>query len=530
MAGDTFRSNRSRDLLARGDADPTAREAAGDPLAELARLIGQGDPYAEGRHKASASKRWAEEPEAAAVDWAADESYAAQRDHGEDRYVAPPPSSPNPAYAPPSRDYANESAPSDRYFSGPAANFNGFREEPDADYVSEEDPASAERELDAFMAATAAPVASSENHEADAQEYDGGEAYASDDHYENIPSRRSGLAVVMAVFGLAVIGTAGALGYRYVLGGPLLPTLPPIIKASSTPTKILPGSGQSPAKDSSPNIVAGMGTTEKLISHEEQPVNMEPPSAAPRVVSAIPITSDQNSASGAPSPAVSGVTTPSPPAPSPVAGQSAASSPGGTAPTPNAAPTAPPAPAPSVTASEPKKVHTVSIRADQPSGSGAVPPQPAPAARSAATRSMSTAAKSSPSAGAPSGDPNAPLSIIAAAETAAPAPSRKHTAAAPIGVASVEPAAAATSQPSGAGYHVQVSSQRTEAEAQASFKELQAKFPQLNGRQPIIRRADLGAKGTYYRALVGPFASMEEAAAMCSGLKAAGGSCIVQKN
>ena len=34
---------------------------------------------------------------------------------------------------------------------------------------------------------------------------------------------------------------------------------------------------------------------------------------------------------------------------------------------------------------------------------------------------------------------------------------------------------------------------------------LQAKYPnQLGGRQAIIRRADLGAAGTYYRALVGP--------------------------
>jgi cell division septation protein DedD len=84
---------------------------------------------------------------------------------------------------------------------------------------------------------------------------------------------------------------------------------------------------------------------------------------------------------------------------------------------------------------------------------------------------------------------------------------------------------------SGGRYAVQITSQRSEAEAQASFRELRAKFPnQLNGREPIIRRADLGDKGTYYRALVGPFASMEEAAGLCSGLKAAGGNCIVQKN
>ena len=78
---------------------------------------------------------------------------------------------------------------------------------------------------------------------------------------------------------------------------------------------------------------------------------------------------------------------------------------------------------------------------------------------------------------------------------------------------------------------MQVTSQRSEADAQTEFKALQAKFPsQLGHRQPIIHRADLGEKGTFYRALVGPFASSEAAAAMCSNLKAAGGSCIVQKN
>ena len=90
---------------------------------------------------------------------------------------------------------------------------------------------------------------------------------------------------------------------------------------------------------------------------------------------------------------------------------------------------------------------------------------------------------------------------------------------------------ARTAPSAGGGYAVQVTSQRSEAEAQTAFRSLQAKYPgQLGGRQPIVRRADLGAKGTYYRALVGPFASMEQAAGVCSSLKAAGGNCIVQRN
>ena len=87
------------------------------------------------------------------------------------------------------------------------------------------------------------------------------------------------------------------------------------------------------------------------------------------------------------------------------------------------------------------------------------------------------------------------------------------------------------SNSAGGGYVVQVTSERSESTAHAAFRALQAKYPsQLSGRQAMIRRADLGAAGIYYRALVGPFASAEKAAKLCSGLKAAGGDCIIQKN
>jgi cell division septation protein DedD len=83
----------------------------------------------------------------------------------------------------------------------------------------------------------------------------------------------------------------------------------------------------------------------------------------------------------------------------------------------------------------------------------------------------------------------------------------------------------------GGGYVVQLSSQRSEADAQSSFRALQAKFPnQLAGQSGIVRRADLGDKGVFYRAMVGPFASSEEASRFCSGLKAAGGQCLIQRN
>jgi cell division protein FtsN len=52
----------------------------------------------------------------------------------------------------------------------------------------------------------------------------------------------------------------------------------------------------------------------------------------------------------------------------------------------------------------------------------------------------------------------------------------------------------------------------------------------LGSRSPLIKRADLGEKGIYYRAMVGPFGTPDEASQLCSSLKAAGGQCVVQRN
>jgi hypothetical protein len=80
-------------------------------------------------------------------------------------------------------------------------------------------------------------------------------------------------------------------------------------------------------------------------------------------------------------------------------------------------------------------------------------------------------------------------------------------------------------------YVVQVSSQRSEADAQASYKVLQDKFPGVLGAWvPIITRADTGTNGIFYRAAVGPFKTADEASQFCSTLKAAGGQCVVQRN
>jgi len=302
-----------------------------------------------------------------------------------------------------------------------------------------------------------------------------------------------------------------------MFGSSVLPTLPPIIKASNAPNKIMPSYGDAQANNRAE--AASAGSTENLISREEQPVKMEPPKA-PRVVSTIPISPGQSAA---------------PAAPAAVAGLPAAASPGGPQPASTAAPPPPTAPAPASISSEPKKIHTVTIRADQLNSLDSAPVQAGSTAPSAA-RPAAPAPKSSTTASEPAG--GAPLSIIPGAEgdapAAAPAPARAAVApasGAPMALASATPATAVAATSSAGGYAVQLTSQRSEAAAQTAFRSLQARYPnQLGGREPILRRADLGSKGVYYRALVGPFASMEEAAGMCSSLKAAGGNCIVQRN
>jgi len=83
---------------------------------------------------------------------------------------------------------------------------------------------------------------------------------------------------------------------------------------------------------------------------------------------------------------------------------------------------------------------------------------------------------------------------------------------------------------SSGGYTVQVASARSAAAAHTSYRVLRTKFAnELGGRELIVRRVSLGVRGIYYRAMVGPFASMEKAVGVCKTLKAAGGNCVIQK-
>jgi hypothetical protein len=92
------------------------------------------------------------------------------------------------------------------------------------------------------------------------------------------------------------------------------------------------------------------------------------------------------------------------------------------------------------------------------------------------------------------------------------------------------PGATVPSGAHGVNYVVQLSSERGEAAAHASSQALQNKYQNaFAGRKPLIRRAELGDRGVYYRVQVGPFA-IGEANQICESLKKLGADCVVHRN
>jgi hypothetical protein len=89
----------------------------------------------------------------------------------------------------------------------------------------------------------------------------------------------------------------------------------------------------------------------------------------------------------------------------------------------------------------------------------------------------------------------------------------------------VAPTAAARSGGS-SGPFVQVSSSRSEAEAQQSLRNAQSRYSSLvSGGAPYVERADLGQKGIYYRVKL-PTSTLQEATSVCATIKANGGDCF----
>jgi hypothetical protein len=72
---------------------------------------------------------------------------------------------------------------------------------------------------------------------------------------------------------------------------------------------------------------------------------------------------------------------------------------------------------------------------------------------------------------------------------------------------------------------------KTQEEASAAYRSAQSKYPDLmRGRKLHIKKKEVGDKGTFYGAQVGPFATRSDANQMCDNLKSAGASCLVERN
>lgn len=310
--------------------------------------------------------------------------------------------------------------------------------------------------------------------------------------YDNESRRRRGrtaLIAVAALVGLGVVATAGVFTFRMVGGSDSSSTAEtaPVIKADTSPSKVAgpaPSGQGGDGQKLSYDRVGGQPGQERVVPREEQPVDPTAAAAA-------------NAAAAAQNASANGQNSPT----------------------------------------DPKKVRTVAVRAD-----GSIVPASANGATAQAQRAV--ASGTVPTAYAPTQNPvptgiPAPRTVtttpttgqgvpVAAAPVAAPAvPPAPSAAPAPSAQAAVSPPATSSS----GNYVVQVSSQKSEADAMGSWKVLQGRYPQLLGSyNATVRRADLGERGIYYRAQVGPFASRDEATNLCNALQAQGGTCIVTRN
>jgi len=474
------------------DRGDDLRRAESDPLAELARLIGQTDPFGTAAGKAPPphplQSRANPRPQ----------TYAPADEDDSAAPMPPPWMQRARQEAPPPEDYADEEPayepapvhPLHRYAAQqPAAPAQEYQQEyqEEQHYADEAPQVDPSRYDDALYGQI----------ESGEQEYQRDPAYPDDPYayqseYEEPaePKRRSsGLVTVAAVLALAVVGTGAAFAYRTYVGSPRSGE-PPIIKADNSPTKVVPAPADSASGKTPDRMVPGDGG-EKLVSREETPVDVNSRSGGPRVVFP-PL--NQN---GSPPP-VASVSPGAPPPPTAANGTM-----------PN---------------SEPRKIRTLAVKGDAAENGGVPAAVAAPATKPAAARTASAPAAPAPAARNPSSaNASAPLSL-APQGGAQPDP-------APTRMAATNPVQTAPAASAGGGYVVQVSSQKSEADAHASFRALQGKFPAVLGsRSPLIKRADLGEKGVYYRAMVGPFGSPDEASQFCGSLKTAGGQCVVQRN
>ena len=76
--------------------------------------------------------------------------------------------------------------------------------------------------------------------------------------------------------------------------------------------------------------------------------------------------------------------------------------------------------------------------------------------------------------------------------------------------------------------YIQLAAVKSEADAKTKWAKLQSMYPSLKSMSLHVQKADLGAKGVFYRVQAGPV-SADAATSACSKIKSAKGDCIIAK-
>jgi tetratricopeptide (TPR) repeat protein len=95
-----------------------------------------------------------------------------------------------------------------------------------------------------------------------------------------------------------------------------------------------------------------------------------------------------------------------------------------------------------------------------------------------------------------------------------------------VQTASTDPVA---DQPVVTGWVVQISSATSEDSAWSSWKAMQKSHKILANQKPVVVKADLGAKGTFFRLRLQGFGDQQAAQSACGKLKSGGVTCFVAK-
>lgn len=327
-----------------------------------------------------------------------------------------------------------------------------------------------------------------------------GHGYEPEDEVDYAPREakrsRKGMIAVGALLGAVVVGGAGA----YVLsGGPAsISGEPPLIEASNEPVKVQP---QNPGGVEIPNqnkqiYERTQNAETKVVNREEQPVDVR--QAVHSSGGSLVADATGGSIPGAASHVRSAPNSLNLGEPRKV--RTVTIRPDGTVVG---------APEPAQAQSAQSSVPTMTMPAA--AQTAAAQPKPAPATPAAA-----------PATPAPAPDP-APVAAAPADATPSAAP-QQVASAQPVPVA---PAADMTNTAIG-GYAVQLGLASSESAAETAFASYQRKYPDLEGLSSIIRKAEVNGN-TIYRVRVGPM-SREEASSLCSRLQGQGGQCFVAKN